>query len=42
MTNELTIDEVIEKHGKKKVIELANMKRKDLDTRINWNTGKKI
>tara|TARA_Y100000114_G_scaffold138331_1_gene141231 strand:+ start:7349 stop:7768 length:420 start_codon:yes stop_codon:yes gene_type:complete len=38
----ITIDEVIEKHGKKKVIELANMKRKDLDVRINWNTGKKI
>ena len=36
----ITIDEVIKKHGKKKVIELAEKKRKDLNTRINWNTGK--
>jgi len=36
----ITIDEVIKKHGKKKVIELANEKKKDLNTRINWNTGK--
>ena len=37
----ITIDEVIKKHGKKKVIELANEKNKNLDTRINWNSGKK-
>jgi hypothetical protein len=36
----ITIDEVIKKHGKEKVIELAKAKRKNLDTRINWNTGK--
>jgi hypothetical protein len=36
----ITIQEVIKKHGEKKVIELANMKRKNLDLRINWNTGK--
>lgn len=38
----ITIDEIIQKHGKKKVLELANEKRKNLDTRINWNTGKII
>ena len=38
----ITIDEVIKKHGKKKVIELATIKRKDLNKRINWNTGKVI
>lgn len=38
----ITIQEAIKKHGKKKVIELANMKKKNLDTRINWNTGKVI
>lgn len=36
----ITINEVVKKHGKKKVIELAREKRKNLDTRINWNTGK--
>ena len=36
----ITIDEVIKKHGKKKVIELAEKKRKDLNVRVNWNTGK--
>ena len=38
----ITINEIIKKHGKKKVLELANQKRKNLDTRINWNTGKII
>ena len=38
----ITIQEVIKKHGKKKVIELANIKRKNLDLRINWNSGKII
>lgn len=36
----ITINEVIKKHGKKKVIELAEIKGKDLNKRINWNTGK--
>lgn len=38
----ITIQEVIKKHGEKKVIELANIKRKNLDLRINWNSGKII
>ncbi len=36
----ITIGEVIKKHGKKKVMELAEIKRKDINKRINWNTGK--
>ena len=35
----ITIDEVIKKHGKKKVIELAEKKRKDLNVRVNWVKG---
>lgn len=38
----ITIDEVIKKHGKKKVLELAEEKRKNLNTRIDWKNGIKI
>jgi len=36
----ITIKEVINKFGKKKVLELAKEKQKDLNTRINWKTAK--
>ena len=35
-----TIDMLVKKHGKKKMIELARAKRKDMNTRINWELGK--
>ena len=36
----ITIDEVIKKHGKKKVKELVNKKKKNMDIRIDWVNGK--
>ena len=36
----ITINEVIKKHGKKKVLELARLKKENMDIRINWNLGK--
>lgn len=36
----ITIQEVIKKHGKKKVIELAELKNKNDKIRINWKLGK--
>lgn len=38
----ITIQEVIKKHGKKKIIELAEIKNKNKNARINWKTGKQI
>lgn len=35
-----TIDMLVKKHGKNKMIELAKAKRKDMNTRINWEKGK--
>lgn len=32
----ITIQECIEKHGKKKILELAKYKEKNPDSRINW------
>ena len=34
----MTIQEVIKKHGKKKVKEIVNKKIKNMELRINWNT----
>ena len=36
-----TLDKLIKKHGKKKMLELAKLKRKDMNIRINWNDGRK-
>ena len=35
----ITIPELIDLHGKKKVLELANMKIKDMDGRLYWKRG---
>lgn len=35
----LTMDEIIEKWGKKKVIELAELKNKNMKGRLNWVNG---
>lgn len=35
----ITMSEVLQKHGKKRVLELAAIKRKDMDKRINWVKG---
>ena len=35
----LTADKVIEKHGKKKVIELVNKKKNNMNLKINWSRG---
>jgi hypothetical protein len=35
----ITIQECLEKHGKKKVLELARYKEKNPDSRINWVSG---
>mgnify|MGYP001273970425 FL=1 len=35
----LTIKEIVKLHGKKKVIELANKKNKDMDGRLLWKSG---
>jgi hypothetical protein len=35
----ITIQECIEKHGKKKILELAKHKEKNPDSRINWVSG---
>jgi len=37
----MTIPELIKKHGKEKLITLAKLKRKNMNTRINWEGGKK-
>ena len=37
-----TLPELIKKHGKKKLIELAKLKRKNMNIRINWEEGKKF
>ena len=37
----LSLDDLIKKHGKKKMLELVEMKRKDDAVRINWAAGKK-
>ena len=36
----ITIDELIKIHGKKKLLELAKKKQKNMDLRINWKAGK--
>ena len=36
----MTIQEVIKKHGKKKVTELAKKKRNNMSLRIDWKEGK--
>jgi len=41
MNKTLSLDDLIKKHGKKKMLELAEMKRKDDTVRINWHSGKK-
>lgn len=35
-----TINELIKKHGKDTLLKLAKAKRKDMNTRINWELGK--
>lgn len=35
----LTIKEVIKRHGKKKVVELARKKKNDMKGRLNWKDG---
>tara|TARA_R110002167_G_scaffold343688_1_gene552862 strand:- start:185 stop:583 length:399 start_codon:yes stop_codon:yes gene_type:complete len=37
----MTINELIKKHGKTKLLELAKLKRKNMNTRINWTAGRK-
>jgi len=37
----ITIDEAIEKHGKDKILKLAEAKRKDENIRVNWEKGTK-
>lgn len=36
----ITIDQLIKIHGKKKLLELAKRKKKNMDLRINWKAGK--
>jgi hypothetical protein len=36
----MTIQELIKKHGKKKLTELAKMKRKNMALRINWEEAR--
>ena len=36
----ITIDELIKIHGKKKLLELAKKKKKNMNLRINWKAGK--
>lgn len=38
----ITLSEVVDKHGKEKVLELARKKQRDMDSRIYWKTGKFI
>jgi hypothetical protein len=35
----ITIEETLKKHGKKKVRELSNIKKKNPDNKINWKDG---
>lgn len=35
----LTMDEILKKYGKKKVLELTNKKIKDMDGRLDWKRG---
>jgi len=35
----MTMDEIIKKHGKKKVLELVNKKQNDMEGRLLWTTG---
>ena len=37
--NQITMDEVIKKYGKKKVLKLAEEKNKDMDGRLDWRYG---
>lgn len=39
-TTPTTLPELVKKHGKKKIKELAEMKKKDISIRINWELGK--
>ena len=34
-----TIDEVVRRHGKQKVVSLARAKARDMDGRLNWKAG---
>jgi len=36
----MTMKEIIKKHGKKKVLELTNKKMKDMDGYLDWKNGK--
>lgn len=36
----ITIQEVVKKHGKEKVIEVAKKKKRNMNLRVNWNTLK--
>lgn len=36
----MTIDELIERHGKAKLLKLVDKKKKNMDLRINWKEGK--
>lgn len=36
-----TLPELIKKHGKTKLVNLAKMKRKNMNTRINWEEAKR-
>jgi len=36
----ITLQQSIKKLGKKKVLQLANAKRKNIDKRVSWSTGK--
>ena len=36
----MTLQELIKKHGKEKLLKLAKMKRKNMAVRVNWEQGK--
>lgn len=37
----ITLSELIKKHGKKKLVDLAKLKRKNMNIRINWEEARR-
>ena len=38
-TTSITLQDALKKHGRKKILELAQSKQKDMSGRVNWNAG---
>ena len=36
----MTIQEIVKKHGKKKILDLAKQKKKNMNLRVDWEGGK--